>query len=193
MSNVHYEYVDESSIDDNYKCTICNEPFKSPITTPCDHTYCKECIEHWLDEGHSTCPTCRQFITNDDLKLITTRLILNILDRLLVKCTECQQTGIQRGNFKDHIDIVCPKRIIHCTAFDIKCPWSGPREQLEEHLQICSYESLRSVLTSLINHNKQLEEQVRTLTNQVQTLQVVGIKSHFDFLSNTFCISLLSK
>ena len=174
MSSIHYEYVDESSIDENYKCTICNEPFKSPVTTPCDHTYCQECIEYWINEGHLSCPSCRHSLSIEDLKPISTRLILNILDRLLVKCPDCQQSGIQRGNFIDHINIGCPKRTIVCSASDIRCPWFGPREQLQEHLQTCNYEQLRPILTSLINTNQQLEEQVHTLTHQVQTLQSAG-------------------
>lgn len=174
MSNIEYEYVDESLIDENYKCSICNEPFKYPVTTPCDHTYCQECIEHWLDEGYSSCPTCRQILTTDDLKAVTTRLVLNILDRLLVRCSQCEQSGIQRGNFNDHINKVCPKGTILCSASDIKCPWSGPRDQLENHLINCNYEKLRSVLGYLVNTNRQLEEQVQTLTNQVQTLQTLS-------------------
>jgi hypothetical protein len=175
MSNIQYEYVDESSIDENYKCSICNEPFKYPVTTTlCDHTFCQECIEHWLKEGYSSCPTCRHSLSINDLKPVTTRLILNILDRLLVKCSECGQTGIQRGNFNDHVKKLCPKGTIVCLAFDIKCPWSGPRDQLENHLRNCSYEKLRPLLGNLVNTNQRLEEQVQILTNQIQTLQTAG-------------------
>ncbi|CAF3341582.1 unnamed protein product [Rotaria sp. Silwood1] len=171
MSNIQYEYVDESSIDENYKCLICNEPFQQPITTSCDHSYCQVCIQRWLDEGYSSCPACRHPLSINNLKPVTTRLILNILDKLLVKCLQCGQTGIQRGNFNDHITKICPKGSIVCSASDIKCPWSGQRDQLQNHLIDCSYEQLRPVLNSLINTNRQLEQQVQFLTNQVQTLQ----------------------
>ncbi|CAF1259585.1 unnamed protein product [Rotaria magnacalcarata] len=171
MSSIQYEYIDESSIDENYKCLICNEPFQHPVTTPCDHSYCQECIEHWLDEGYSTCPACRQPTSINNLKPITTRLVLNILDRLQVKCLECGQCGIQRGNFNDHIAKICPKGTILCSASDIKCPWSGQRDQLQEHLINCSYEKLRSVLDCLINTNRTLEDQIQILSSQVQILQ----------------------
>ncbi|CAF1386797.1 unnamed protein product [Adineta steineri] len=173
MSNIQYEYVDESLIDENYKCIICKEPLINPTVTPCDHTYCQKCIEHWLNEGYSACPSCRHILSMNDLKPVSTRLILNILDRLIVKCSQCGQNGIQRGNFNDHLTKLCPKGTIFCSAFDIKCPWSGPREQLENHLNTCNYEKLRSVLTHLVNKNRQLEEQIHTLTNQVQTLQSI--------------------
>jgi hypothetical protein len=187
MSNIQYEYVDESSIDENYKCSICNEPFKHPVTTPCDHSYCQECIEHWLNEGYSSCPTCRHLLSINNLQPVTTRLVLNILDRLLVKCPECQQSGIQRGNFNDHITKVCPKGRIVCLASDIQCPWSGRRDQLQDHLLNCSYEKLRPVLAYLGDTNRRLEEEVRTLTNQVQTLQSAG-----KFLIESYEINLIS-
>ncbi|CAF2457474.1 unnamed protein product [Rotaria sp. Silwood2] len=171
MINIDYEYVDESSIDENYKCSICSKPFKHPVTTPCDHSYCQDCIQYWLDQGRSSCPTCRQTLSSNDLTPITTRLVLNILDRLLVKCSQCQQNGIQRGNLNDHITKFCPKTVVICTASDIKCPWSSTRDELQNHLLICNYERLRSVLTQLININQQFEEQIQTLTNHVQTLQ----------------------
>jgi hypothetical protein len=87
---------------------------------------------------------------------------------------ECGQSGIQRGNFNDHINKLCPKGTIVCSASDIKCPWSGPRDQLQNHLNTCSYEQLRSILAHLVNTNRRLEEQIQTLTNQVQSLQSTG-------------------
>jgi hypothetical protein len=174
MSNISYEYVDELLIDENYKCSICNEPFKHPVTTPCDHSYCQECLERWLNEGYSSCPTCRHFLSMNDFKPVTTRLVLNILDKLLVKCSDCGQTNIQRGNFNDHMTKVCPKGMINCSASDIKCPWSGPRDQLENHLDNCSYEKLRPILGYLVNTNRQLEQQVQLLTNQIEVLQLAG-------------------
>ena len=150
---------------------FCDEPFKRPVTTPCDHTYFRECIEHWFNEGYSSCPTCRSLLSFENLKPVTTYLVLNILDKLLVKCSDCGETRIQRGNFSDHMTKICPTATIHCTAFDIKCPWSGPRDEIHHHLSNCSYENLRPVLSEFISQNRQLVEQVRTLTNQVQVLQ----------------------
>ncbi|CAF3434402.1 unnamed protein product [Rotaria socialis] len=172
MTNIDYEYVDEISIDENYKCSICSRPFKQPVTTPCDHNYCQDCIQNWLNQNRLSCPTCREPLSTDDLTPITTRLVLNILDKLLVKCSQCQQSGIQRGNLNDHITKFCPKILVICTASDIKCPWSGTRDELKSHLSTCYYEQLRSVLTQLITMNQQFEEHVQTLTNHVQTLQL---------------------
>ncbi len=38
--SIDYEYLNESSIDNNLKCSICNNPFEIPYVTQCDHTFC---------------------------------------------------------------------------------------------------------------------------------------------------------
>ena len=174
MPTNQFEYVDESSIDENYKCNICNEPFHAPVTTSCDHTYCQECLEHWLNEGHASCPTCRHQLSTHDIKPVTTRLVLNILDRIPVKCSQCQQSGIQRGNFTDHMSKVCPKALVNCPASDVQCPWSGPRDQLSTHLTDCNYEPLRPMLKNLLDTNDKLEKQVQSLTSQVEMMIAGG-------------------
>lgn len=177
MDTNQYEYVDESAVDENYKCNICNEPFNSPVTTSCDHTYCQTCLDLWLNEGHASCPTCRHQLSSHDIKPVTTRLILNILDRIPVKCSQCNQIGIHRGNFSDHMLKVCPKAVVFCPAADVKCPWSGPRDQLDSHRTACNYEPLRSMLKKLLDTNERLERQVQSLTDQVDMMIAGGLLS----------------
>ncbi|CAF1111248.1 unnamed protein product [Adineta ricciae] len=171
MTNIDYEYFDEPSIDENYKCSICTKPLQHPVTTPCDHTYCQQCIRQWLSQNHSSCPTCRQALSSDDLTPITTRLVLNMLDKLLVKCSLCGTNRIERGNLNDHINKICPKRILSCAASDILCRWSGTRDEYDEHLSTCNYQQLRPVLGHLISTNNQLEQQIQALTTHLQILQ----------------------
>ena len=47
------------------KCSICEETQSNVITT-CQHTFCKECIIHWLSTYNKSCPLCRnkQYIRN---------------------------------------------------------------------------------------------------------------------------------
>jgi hypothetical protein len=44
----------------NELCTICYAK-NCEIETKCSHSYCKECIEKWM-EKQNTCPNCRSFI-----------------------------------------------------------------------------------------------------------------------------------
>lgn len=42
-------------------CSICLEPFKEPVTTPCGHNFCRSCLdETWVVQGPPyRCPQCR--------------------------------------------------------------------------------------------------------------------------------------
>lgn len=42
-------------------CSICLEPFKEPVTTPCGHNFCRLCLdETWIVQGPPyRCPQCR--------------------------------------------------------------------------------------------------------------------------------------
>ncbi|KAJ6667838.1 hypothetical protein lerEdw1_016159 [Lerista edwardsae] len=41
------------------ECSLCIRLFFEPVTTPCGHTFCKECVERCLDH-RPNCPLCKQ-------------------------------------------------------------------------------------------------------------------------------------
>ncbi|XP_077182613.1 LON peptidase N-terminal domain and RING finger protein 3-like isoform X3 [Paroedura picta] len=41
------------------ECSLCIRMFFEPVTTPCGHTFCKECVERSLDH-RPNCPLCKQ-------------------------------------------------------------------------------------------------------------------------------------
>ncbi|GMT35658.1 hypothetical protein PFISCL1PPCAC_26955, partial [Pristionchus fissidentatus] len=47
------------------KCSICYETMRCPIKLTCNHIFCEECAEKWLDEKH-TCPMCRAHVEEQD-------------------------------------------------------------------------------------------------------------------------------
>ncbi|CAF1433312.1 unnamed protein product [Adineta steineri] len=82
-----------------------------------------------------------------ELMPVETCLILNMLDNIFVKCKTFSQTGIQRGNFKDHLKR-CRKTIMcSCSVPDIQYPWVGQKDQLFSYLSRCLYEQIRPVLS----------------------------------------------
>ena len=40
-------------------CAICMDLFIEPLSLPCHHTFCKQCIYKHFALGSQTCPTCR--------------------------------------------------------------------------------------------------------------------------------------
>ncbi|XP_034544465.1 E3 ubiquitin/ISG15 ligase TRIM25 isoform X2 [Notolabrus celidotus] len=65
--------VDESpfslmSLEDELTCSICLSPFDCPVTLPCGHNFCQDCLlASWKDTY--SCPQCRTlFATKPELK-----------------------------------------------------------------------------------------------------------------------------
>ncbi|XP_051894370.1 E3 ubiquitin-protein ligase TRIM39-like [Pristis pectinata] len=52
----------EDDIRNQFSCSICLDTFKDPVTTECEHDFCRPCItEYWDREETSICPLCRQY------------------------------------------------------------------------------------------------------------------------------------
>lgn len=53
------------------ECPICFASNVDLIINPCEHQFCKACINRWChDYGHSTCPLCRREIAQKDCQAV---------------------------------------------------------------------------------------------------------------------------
>ncbi|CAF5133289.1 unnamed protein product, partial [Rotaria magnacalcarata] len=150
-SNNFYEYIDRASIDENLICEVCHNPFLDSVVTQCGSTYCGSCIEQNIKSG-SHCPSqsCNQLLSVDHLTPNPTpRLIISMFDNLRVRCRLCGETNVNRRNFDEHLQGSCPERRIDCSAKDVGCPWSGPKNEHNEHVKMCIFEKLRPVVDIL--------------------------------------------
>ncbi|XP_033944173.1 E3 ubiquitin-protein ligase TRIM21-like [Pseudochaenichthys georgianus] len=59
--------------EDQFLCSICLDVFTDPVTIPCGHNFCKDCItEHWDRSDRCQCPICKEaFTTRPDLRVNT--------------------------------------------------------------------------------------------------------------------------
>ena len=182
-----YEYLNENFIDAELKCALCFLPFQSPTSGTCGHTFCQECVHPWVNR-QSTCPTCRIRSSTEEFRPISTRIVINQLDRLLLRCKRCNQSNILRGDINEH-EKRCPNQLVSCPAFDIKCPWKGTRNALTKHLDECSFQKIRPVINDLYEHLKNLYEplvdELQTVRQQLQT-QMTQIQDQNRFLLAVF-------
>jgi hypothetical protein len=94
-----------------------------------------------------------------------------LVDPVSIKCVRCGEKALERGHFHDHKTKFCPKADVLCASSDIKCPWIGPRDQLDKHLNTCLSNSLRPLITQIQNENQRLISQVNQQDTQIAGLQ----------------------
>jgi hypothetical protein len=118
------EYV--SAPDSNLVCLICHAPFDRPVQLPCEHYFCRDCLDHaWEPQasGRKTCPTCRLVIDTDrDIRPVP-KIVENMLDELVVKCSN-SKAGCDwvdhRVNVVDHVMIYCEYTPVVCPVSDCR-------------------------------------------------------------------------
>lgn len=53
-------YVRPKVTEENFSCPVCLEVLENPISIPCGHTFCNDCLDSCENiSGSSTCPVCR--------------------------------------------------------------------------------------------------------------------------------------
>ncbi|XP_035856466.1 E3 ubiquitin-protein ligase TRIM39-like [Sander lucioperca] len=59
--------------EDQFLCSICLDVFTDPVTIPCGHNFCKNCItDHWNTNDQYLCPMCKKvFNTRPELHVNT--------------------------------------------------------------------------------------------------------------------------
>mmetsp|Transcript_10186 Transcript_10186/g.37877 ORF Transcript_10186/g.37877 Transcript_10186/m.37877 type:complete len:314 (-) Transcript_10186:2138-3079(-) len=61
------------------ECSLCEQPFKNPVKTLCNHIFCKDCfLKHYKGGRRTACPTCKE----------DTHGILNSAEELVKKAQE---------------------------------------------------------------------------------------------------------
>ncbi|CAF3424979.1 unnamed protein product [Rotaria sp. Silwood1] len=169
--------MDEPSIHALLKCKLCSKPFVEPVSTQNGERFCRSCISQILrrdqshDNGTTNITNEYQSSTKQNLIPVTEKLVLEMLDSLLVRCGKCGKTNLLRGQFDEHKNNECPKVTALCQAADIKCPWVGIRENLEEHLNECKFEPLRPALEEIFNEHNELKNRIKTLETQINELR----------------------
>lgn len=120
-------------LDENLVCPICKVPLVAPVTTPCDHTFCFECIKQCCDTS-TVCPVDRKPFRPKQMKPAS-RLLRNQLDSLRVLCPNTERGCTEKIRREDVVmhahhceygmapcpDHACHKTVVRWLLADSKC------------------------------------------------------------------------
>jgi hypothetical protein len=188
--------VDNSSIENIIKCTICQKKIKDPTMCPfCQKLYCEKCIQKYLLDNKSQCPLCKNSLRSSQLIQVSFMAeVANFIDKMnnnkkneeLENCPKhniqylyyckncnvplCSDCYMFEDNHKEH-EI---KRIndVYKEHFDLI---KKEKENLDNNCEILLNRNLRDISDKIIEignfkykRSKELEETFNNLNNQLQ-------------------------
>jgi len=174
-------------VDEELLCPICKNVLEDPVQVPCEHAFCRSCIQHWLSVGGEdagSCPVDRQPVRTNELRPLP-RLLKNMLSKLMVSCIYKEhgcKTLVKLEALDQHTSVCSfnPKFPVLCRS---GCGLQVPKDELQKHNcvkelraivtdQKCELSELREELQNSVRQQKQaFQSKIMELNNKVSGLQ----------------------
>ncbi len=131
MNCIPKEIFEPQDFLENLTCFLGKGIIRDPVALPCQHVFCRKCIEHALSIS-SQCPMCSEPATVASIK--PQLAVAELINLALVKCPQCSWTGdYQSYCFHEQ----------KCSPATVACPQGCglllKRTQVAQHLAVCRF------------------------------------------------------
>ena len=197
----------------HFTCSICLNIFNNAVRNDCEHTFCKDCVQQWINGNKKTCPECRKPFTtrkrnsrvrNEPNLVIVSNytfkpnlLANNMINDLKVKCdfesNGCQEL-LQFGVLSAHL-IQCEHRLCKTCGLNLGSNEHNCVELLKNNANELKKQNstLQSKFKQLENVNNNNVLKMRELEDNNSVLKKYEIMSHILMTATEQCLPMILK